>query len=346
MKRFLIIVLLIFCLPVKAMAIEINPPEAPESVQEYIDNNSESFAEGLLFILKQVTPQIYPNIAQASRICLSIVGICLILSAVQGLVSQNQRIITLLGVVSICVVLLRSVNAMIHLSSRTVQELSEYGKLLIPVMTAALAAQGASATSAALYAGTVFFDSVLSSLTAKILVPGLYVYLCLCIVHKATNNTLLQQMSQGMKWLITWGLKIILYLFTGYLSITGVVSGSTDASMLKATKIMVSGAVPVVGNIISDASETILIGAGIMKNAAGIYGMLAIIAVCIGPFLKIGIHYLLLKITSGVCAMFSDMHISGIVKDFSVCMGFLLGMVGTVCLLLLVSTVCFMKGVT
>ena len=116
--------------------------------------------------------------------------------------------------------------------------------------------------------------------------------------------------------------------------------------MLKATKLTISGMVPVVGNIISDASEAVLVSTGIMKNAAGIYGLLAILAIWIGPFLQIGIQYLLLKLTSGICEMFTVKSISDLVNDFAAAMGLILAMTGSVCLMFLISTICFMKGVS
>ena len=141
------------------------------------------------------------------------------------------------------------------------------------------------------------------------------------------------------------GLKIILYVFTGYIGITGVVSGSADASMIKATKLTISGSVPVVGSILSDASETILISAGIMKNAAGVYGVLAIAALWIGPFLKIVMQYLLLKTTAAVCGVFGTKRTVSLIQDFSSAMGFVLAMISTISLLLTIAVVCFMKGV-
>ena len=103
--------------------------------------------------------------------------------------------------------------------------------------------------------------------------------------------------------------------------------------------------VPVVGNIISDASEAVLVSAGLLKNAAGVYGLLAIISIWIGPFLQIGIQYILLKVTSGLCEMFAVKQISGLIKDFAGAMGLVLAMTGSICLMFLISTICFMKGV-
>ena len=143
---------------------------------------------------------------------------------------------------------------------------------------------------------------------------------------------------------MTWFLKIILYIFTGYMGITGVVSGTVDAAAVKATKLTISGMVPVVGGILSDASEAVIVGAGVMKSAAGVYGLLAMIAIWISPFLQIGLQYLLLKATAAVCAAFGEKRVTELVQCFSSAMGLLLAMTAVVCVLLMISTVCFMKG--
>jgi stage III sporulation protein AE len=213
-------------------------------------------------------------------------------------------------------------------------------------VTGALAAQGSVAKSGALYTATAFFDAVFSTTISELLVPLVYIFLCIAIASNLFSQSLLQEMRKFLKWLLTWGLKIILYVFTGYISITGVVGGATDATMLKATKLTISGMVPVVGNILSDASEAVLVSAGLMKNAAGIYGLLVVIALWIGPFLQIGFQYLMLKVTSGICEMFGTKQMSELMKDFSSAMGIVLAMTGTVCLIFIISTICFMKGVS
>ena len=216
---------------------------------------------------------------------------------------------------------------------------------MLPVMTAAMAAQGGVTTATALYTGSALFSTLLSGLVSKLLVPMIYLHLALAAANSAVGEDMLKNISGTMKWAMTWILKIILYIFTGYISITGVVSGTTDTAALKAAKLTISGAVPVVGGILSDASEAVLVGAGTVKNAAGIYGLLAVIAVFIGPFLRIGAHYLMLKITAGVCSVFGSTRLTGLIEGFSGAMGFVLAMTGATCLMLMISTVCFMKGV-
>lgn len=346
MNKWIIAILLLSLLVLPVSAMEFTAPDAPVTAQKYMPEEEETFVQGIWHIIKTVMGDLRPNLANAMTICLRVI-VCVFLMGIFSSVCQSAtNSIRLTGAVIIGIILLEPVNAMLTLGTDTVRQLSDYGKLLLPVMTASLAAQGGCTASAALYTGTVFFNAVLSTAINKLAVPALYIYLCLCVADCALEQDMLKRVRDFMKWIMTWSLKWTLYIFTGYISVTGVVSGVVDSSTLKAAKLTISGMVPVVGGILSEASETILVSAGVMKNAAGIYGILAVFAICAGPFLKIGVQYLLLKLSGAVCHMFGYKRTVTLVQDFTTGMGMILAMTGSVCILLLVSLVCFMKGIT
>ena len=343
--KLLICFLLVMVLSPRVSALEIEAPQVPPSGVEHMPENTSSFGDGLLDLVRSVTKTMRPDLAEASRVCLAIVSVHIIVSIIRVLSSSIKGTANLAGCSAIAAILISNANSMIWLASQTIQELSEYGKLLYPVMTTALAAQGGITASAALYTGTAFFNALLGSLLAKFLIPMIYGYLVISIANRALGEDMLSKIGDGIKNGMSWCLKTLLTIFTTYMSITGVVSGTTDAAALKATKVTISTVVPVVGGILSETSEAVLVSAGFMKNAAGIYGILAILAIFMEPFIRIGIHYLLLKITAAACNMLGIKEVTGVVEDFSAAMGLLLAMTGAVCLLLLFSTVCFMKGV-
>ena len=344
MKKLILVIPIIalLCIPVSAM--EFSPPSAPDTAERYMPEAISSFSKDMWYIVKRAIAEFNPYVSDAAGICVTIIVIVMLISIMRNLSGLSAKSVSLAGIIAISTALLAPSGSLIRLGVETVEAISEYGKLLLPVMTAALAAEGGTATSTALYAGTVLFNSVLTVAITKLLIPMLYAFIALSIAKAALNEQVLKNLHEFVKWLITWTLKISIYLFTGYLGITGVISGSVDAAAVKAAKLAISGTIPVVGNIISDASETILVSAGIMKNATGTYGMLAILATWIGPFLQIGVQYLVLKITAAVSGVFGCKQAVLLVESFSVAMGFLVAMTGTVCLLLLISTVCFMKG--
>lgn len=345
MKKILLLLALIYILSLPVSAAEFVAPEAPNSASEYMPPESKTFHEDLLYVLKSALSDLHPSFTEAMKICLSVIAVVILTSMLKSFSGIAKKSVILVGCFVIGALLLQSSDSLIKLGTKTVQELSEYGKLLLPVMTAAVAAEGGMTTSAALYTGTLFFNSLLMSMISNLITPLIYINIALGICSSVTDVPILKNLKDFSKWLTTWSLKNICYIFTGYLSITGIISGKTDAAAIKTAKLTISGAVPVVGSIMSDASESVLISATLMKNAAGTYGMLAILAVVIGPFIKIAAQYILLKVTAAVCGMIGEATDSLVVNEYATSMGSVLAMVGTMCLLLLISTVCFMKGI-
>lgn len=344
MRRLVLLILLLVVVALPAGAMELEAPAVPDYAEKFMPAEPENLIEGIRQMLKEVLGHIRPDLKEASRVCLGIIGAVMVVSLMRTVPGQMERSADLAGTVTVSTMFLSAAGALIDLGSKTVTQISEYGKLLLPVMTTALAAQGGITSSTALYTTTAVFDALLSSVISKFLMPLLYLYLALSAARSAVGEDLLKKMCDGVKWLMTWILKIILYIFTGFISITGVVSGPTDAAALKAAKLTISGVVPVIGGILSDASEAVLVSAGAVKNAVGLYGLFAVLAIWMGPFLKIGAHYLLLRLTAAVCSIFGSKRITDLIQDFAGAMGFLLGMTGSVCLMLMISTVCFMRG--
>lgn len=345
MKRYILIILTILLIAIPVNATETEAPLPPDDAQALMPTDRLSFGESLWYIAKSAIQTLRPDIAEACKVCLSILVSAMLLSLLTEISGVTKSVAELCGTIIISCMVLGSANALISVAADTIKQLSDYGKLMLPVMTTTMAAQGGVTASVALYTGTALFDAVLSSLIAAVLVPLIYIFLVISIANSALGQEQLKKLQEFIQWLVTWCLKSILYVFTGYMTITGVVSGTADQTAIKAAKLTISGFVPVVGGILSDASETILVSAGVVKNAAGVYGLLAVIAIAIGPFLRIGVHYLLLKLTAAISGVFATKQVTTLVQHFSCAMGLLLAMTGTVCLLLLISTVCFLKGV-
>ena len=345
MRKLTILILVVFLTTSQASALQIPPPAAPDSVSDMIPAEPETFAQGLWQLVKAVISRLRPDLTEACGVCLSVIAASLLTGLLESMTGKGKKISELICTLSMGTILLRPAKSFISLGVRTVEEMTAYGKLLLPVMTAGLSAQGGITKSAALYTGTAVFNTILSGLVSAVLIPMVYIFLALSIANSAVGEQALKKIRDLIKWCATWVLKGGLYIFTGYMSLTGVITGSADAAALKVTKTTISTIVPVIGGILTEASETVLVGAGIVKNAAGVYGLLAILALCLEPFARIGLHFLLLKATGAVCAVVATKQATELVDDFSAAMGMLVAVIGSICLMLLISIVCFMKGV-
>lgn len=324
--------------------MEFSAPEPPDSAAKYLPEEADSFGEGLWNILQSAFETIAPSLTEASHICLRVFAAVLI----AGLVSQfsTSPAIELAGVAAVAALLLEPSRSLIELGVDTVQDLQSYGKLLLPVMASSLAAQGGVTSSTALYVGTAVLDAVLSAAVTSVMIPMVWAFLALAIAHAAVGEPLLGKFRDLLRWAMEWALKLTLYVFTGYMAVTGVVSGTADAAAGKAARIAVSGAVPVVGGILSDAADAVLLAASTLGSGAGIWGILTVLAIFCAPAIRIGVQYLLLKATAAIGETLGGLRCASLISDFTTAMGLLMALVSTQTTLLLISAVCFLRGVS
>ena len=159
------------------------------------------------------------------------------------------------------------------------------------------------------------------------------------------EENVLETIGELLKKAVVWVLSGLLVLFTTFLTVSGAIAGHADAQAVRLAKSAVSAAVPVVGGILSDATETVLAGASAVRSTVGVAGLLAIFAIAAAPFFKIGLQYFLLKLTAALCGVVGQENHTALTESFAQAMGLLLAATGTCCLMQLLSTVCFMKGV-
>ena len=321
------------------------PDEAAEVLDGFSPDGTPDFRSGVRSILRAAAGGSGGALRSGLRLCavlLAMVTLC----AVVRMSAQKDPVnaVSAVGALGICAACLGGMQSMISLASETVTRLSDYSACLLPVMASAMAMSGGTVSAGALYAGTALFSGLLSRLIARLLLPGVSVYLVVAAAEAALADSLLSELREFVGWLISKSLRVV-FVFTGYLAVTGVISGSADAAAVRATKAAVSGMVPVVGSILSDASETLLASASALKSSMGVFGMLAVLAICLAPFLKIGAQYLLLKGTAAVSGTIGMPQQVKLVKHAATAMGYLLAMTGACALMLLISVVCFLKVV-
>ena len=345
MRRATYLLLLFLLLTIPLQAAEFQAPAPPPAAEKIMPDHPGDFSQGIREMVLKAAERLHPDLFDAGRLSFSILAGVMLISLLKTFDGPVKKAADLAGTASIAGGLLLTSHSMIRLGAETVTEISEYGKLLLPVMTGALAAQGGVTKSTALFAGTAGFMALLSGLISALLIPMTYLYLAFSLGSAALGQETLKKLRDLVRSVISWSLKSVITVFTTYISLTGVITGTTDAAALKAAKATVSTVVPVVGGILSGASETMLLSVAVLKNAAGLYGIFAVLAIFLEPFLRILLDYWMLKATGAVCSVFGSGPVSDLLEDFSKAMGILLAMTGTGCIMMLLGTVCFMKGV-
>ncbi len=319
---------------------------APESAKSYLEDeispNLDFLGEATNIIsgtISQSGGYLKASVSLLLRILLILILCRLVETDKQPAVAHA---VSLAGVLALTLCCAGDLKTMIGLGRKTMDELTGFSTLLLPVMASAAAASGSVTSAGILYGVAAIFSKILIGFSSKVLMPLIYAFLALGVTDASLGDARLTKLREFLSWLIKWSLKTVLYAFTGFLAASGVLAGSVDAAALKAAKFTLSGTVPIVGGIISDAAEAVLFGAGILKSAVGTYGMLAFLAVFASPFLRMGLHYLALKLTTALGGILGS-YLCNYMECIAAAMGFLLAMLGSCVLMCLLSCCCFMR---
>ncbi len=247
--------------------------------------------------------------------------------------------IPVVGALAVAAIAVTDVNSMLGLGRSTIDSMTSFANVLLPTVAAVTAATGAVTGAAVRQMAAVLFSDLLVNLISGLLIPLLYAYLAASIAYAALGNEGLKRIGALMKWVVTTLLTTVMLTFVGYLTLSGVIAGSADAMTIKATKFAISGTIPVVGGILSDAAETILASAGVLRGTVGVFGTVTILGICLLPVLHIAVHYLMYKLVAALSATVGSGRVAGLIDQIGGAFGLMLGMTGACCLLLLVALV-------
>jgi len=261
----------------------------------------------------------------------------------QGMVGQYTSVA---GALWITAVTAGDLNALIGLGRETITQIAQLSKALLPALATATAAMGGVTSASVRQVAAVFFSDVLLSVIERLLLPMVYLYIGVAAGAAVLEGETMESIGKLLKKVIGWVLGGLLTLFTAYLTISGAVAGASDAQAVRLAKTAVSGAVPVVGSILAEAAESVLAGAGLLRGMVGSFGALAVLSLCLTPFLRLGAQYLLYQGASLVSATVGPKKLTKLMSMLADAFALVLAMTAAAALLLMISLVSSLAAVT
>lgn len=316
-----------------------------DAAEPYLDGGfslGDGLDQGLNAVFRHGSLQLSGILRRALKsgvVLLAVVLLCGLASGLadRGFFGGEIDVVSLAGALAVAAAAVSDVHTLIGLGRETLNNVGVFAQALLPAVTAAAAAAGAPASAVARQVATILFSDLLLLLINHLLIPMVYAYIALITAQAAIGNSGLRRIAELVKWAVSSVLTAVLIAFVGYLTVSGVIAGSADAVTVRATKFTMSSMVPVVGGILSDAAETMLAGAGVVRNTMGVFGMIVILLICVGPFLQLGVHYLAYKLTAALSATLSDGRVTALIDQIGGAFGLVLGMTGASALMLLIS---------
>lgn len=348
-RIFFAAALLLLVLSPGAAAAELEVPGLDgvwESAREYGVEENESFDQGLAGIVNQALDSLGELARRSAVTAGKLMAIAALCALARGAGEDNMQTVEIAGALAITALTVSDMGTMIGLGRDTIAKMNVFSDVLLPVMAVLTAATGQATGAAVRQGATMLFVQLLLSLIDGVLIPLVYAYMAVCCAQAAVGNPGLGKVAGLLKSAAQSILTGVLLLFVGYLTASGAIAGTADAAAIKAAKLAMGRMIPVVGGILADAAESVLAGAGILKGSVGAAGLLVVLAICVTPFLRLGLHYLTYKVTAALTATIASPRLSQLVDSIGSAFGLVLGMTGACALLLLFSLVSAVTAVT
>lgn len=258
--------------------------------------------------------------------------------------SRTENIYKIITVLAAVMVTVPSVEECIRSACDTLSDGSDFMLCYVPAF-AGIAASSGTVTSAVSYNAIVLILAEASAVFAgNILMPISAVCMAMNIVGAVNPDFGLSALTELIKKWTAILIGFVMTVFTGLLSIQSVVGVSADTIGIKAAKFVVSNFVPVVGNAVADAYTTMRSGLGLLRGAAGAFGIAAIAVIVLPPIIKTACMYIVMTVGQAVSEMFGADRLSVFFKGTGSVLSLILAILSCFAVMFIVSTIILMAA--
>lgn len=311
------------------------PCEARELLQNI--SPKEDVSSGFSAMKKAAVDKLRTGLRDSLKDAFQITAVCLLLSMFKSYAAAAGAALpgdaaSMTGATVILLLTLRSSGSLLVQSRQAVASLDAFTKVFTTVFAAASVAAGRPASGAAMAGTAMLFADVIYQVALRAAFPMLQGYLLLQYGGAVAKSGALTQAARAGKWLTIHGFRLLLTVYFGYLSLTGLVTGAADAAAVRAAQTL-SSAIPMVGNILSGAAETVFSGAAAVRAGIGLLGVLGTAAVCLSPLTAAAGHLLVFRLLSFFAASFTEGGVQTMLQAVADTYRMLTGILAACCVL-------------
>ncbi|BDR72759.1 stage III sporulation protein AE [Clostridium tetani] len=204
------------------------------------------------------------------------------------------------------VIMARSFYLGVDLARITIERMSNFMLILIPVLIMILFSVGGVAEAAVMDPVIIVSINVASKIFAKILIPLISMVFVLQFVNNITEEYKIDKLTKLLNQIALWGQGILMTVFIGIMTIRGITSKTLDKVVAKTAKYAVDNFIPVVGKCLSDAVSTVAGYSVLLKDAISGLGLIMLIVMVSFPTIKLLINAFVYKLTAALIEPIGD----------------------------------------
>lgn len=248
-------------------------------------------------------------------------------------------VIGMVGTLCICTIVVSPIVSCIQDAADVLKAASGFLLACIPVMTGIMIAAGQPATAGSYNILMLAAGNAVSILSAGFLVPMMNIFLALSVVSAVSPGIRLGGLCTTLNKTVKWIMGLCMTLFTSLITMHSIVASSLDSTGSKTAKFLVSSFVPVVGNALGEALQTVNGCVKLLKSGVGAFGLLAGIFIFLPVLAECVLWILTLSLCAGIGQIFDLSEVSSLLKASSDVVSTMMAVLLCCMMILIISTV-------
>jgi stage III sporulation protein AE len=201
-------------------------------------------------------------------------------------------------------VLLTPLFALLDTVEQTVERVTVFLTAYTPVYAAVMAVGGRGAGALSYQTTLLAAIQLLTWLIRGVVYPVLTVSLAFGCTGAVGNAFSLDRLSGALHKTVLWALGLFSTLFSGLLSVQQMVAAAGDSVGVRVARFTLSGFVPVVGGLLSEAYTTVMGCAGLLHTVIGAFGTVAVVLILAPPLVSCICWSLSLHLAAAAAGLF------------------------------------------
>lgn len=337
MKKILLILLFLICLPISVQATEIGKIGEKEQTEisnlyEYITNvktkyeiindmqprtfvdqfiktgeNGLSFKAISGYVIKYTFKEVIASMQLIGSLMI-IAIICALLHNLQSAFNKeslsNIAYFACYGVM--IVMITKSFYIVVELAKSTILNMTDFMAALIPVLMMLLASVGGFAEATLLDPVIMGFATISSRIYVDIIIPIIFMSFVLQFVKNISSDYKINNLTKLLKQIAIWVQGMVMTAFIAVITLRSIAAKTLDQVTIKTAKFAVDTFIPVVGKCLSDAISTVAGYSLLLKSAISGLGLIILIVIVLFPIIKLLIMAFLYKVAAALIEPISD----------------------------------------
>ena len=231
----------------------------------------------------------------------------------------------------------------IEIGQKAIFDMVGFMQALVPVLISLLVSTGNAASSTALYPIIILVIEVASSILGSIMVPAVFLIAILSIISNISDKVQISKLAGFIKTISTWGMGFVLTVFVGVITIEANLAATIDGVAGKTAKFAFSKSIPIVGQVLSDAVETVMGCSLVIKNSIGVVGTILILSIVLVPLIKILAITLIYKFAAVLIEPVADARMVRCINDIGGTLTLLFSIVVSVSFMFIIAITTLIK---